>query len=135
MKARSPKRIANKKGVKKKSAKKKSAKKRHAKTIAPTIKKYLLRLYITGPTPQSQHALANIKRICEKYLKNNYELRVIDIYQAPQLAKDDQIIATPTLIKLLPAPLRRLIGDLSSEDRVLQGLGLKARSGKFAATP
>src|SRR4051794_15086967 len=81
-------------------------------------RKYVLRLYITGTTPQSQRALANIRRICEEHLKDRYELQVIDIYQKPSLAKDEQIIAAPTLIKILPHPLRRLIGDLSNDERV-----------------
>lgn len=88
---------------------------------------YILRLYITGTTPQSQRALANIKRICEEHLNGNYELQVIDIYQTPQLARDEQIIAAPTLIKVLPHPLKRLIGDLSNEKRVLLGLDVRPK--------
>ena len=89
--------------------------------------KYLLRLYITGTTPQSQRALANIKRICEDHLQDRYELQVIDIYQIPTLARDEQIIAAPTLVKMLPLPLRRLIGDLSDERRVLLGLDVRPK--------
>jgi len=89
--------------------------------------KYVLKLYITGMTPRSQEALRNIKNILNDNLTDNYELEVIDIYQQPTLAKDDQIIAVPTLIKKLPAPLRRLIGDLSQEDRIILGLDLKSR--------
>lgn len=88
---------------------------------------YLLRLYITGSTPTSVKAVANIKRICEEHLKDSYKLEVIDIYQQPQLAKGDQIIAAPTLVKQLPHPLRRLIGDMSNTERVLLGLDLKPR--------
>ena len=106
---------------------KQGAKKRAEKADVVSRPKYVLRLYITGTTPRSQHALANIKRICEDYLKNEYELKVIDIYQSPKLAKDEQIIATPTLIKMLPTPLRRLIGDFSNEDRVLLGLDIQVR--------
>lgn len=111
---------------------KKSRSKAKATQSATRRKKFFLRLYITGTTPRSQRALANIKRICDDHLTDEYELQVIDIYQSPQLAKDEQIIATPTLIKLLPAPLRRLIGDFSNEDRVLLGLDVKARPCKVS---
>jgi len=90
--------------------------------------KYVLKLYITGMTPRSQEALRNIKKILNDNFADNYELEVIDIYQQPTLAKDDQIIAVPTLIKKLPAPLRRLIGDLSQEDRIILGLDLKPKT-------
>lgn len=90
--------------------------------------KYVLKLYVTGMTPRSQEALRNIKKVCLEYLNNNYELEIIDIYQQPTLAKGDQIIAVPTLVKKLPAPLRRLIGDLSLEDRILLGLDLKPKT-------
>ena len=89
--------------------------------------KYVLKLYITGMTPRSQEALRNIKRILHEHLGDNYELEVIDIYQQPSLAKGDQIIAVPTLVKKLPAPIRKLIGDLSQEDRILLGLDLKPK--------
>jgi circadian clock protein KaiB len=85
---------------------------------------YVLRLYVTGMTPRSTEAFSSIKAICEKHLHGRYDLEVIDIYQQPTLARDDQIIAAPTLIKKLPAPLRRLVGNLSKEDRVLIGLDL-----------
>jgi circadian clock protein KaiB len=90
--------------------------------------KYILKLYITGMTPRSQDALLNVKKIMHEYEGDNYELEVIDIYQQPTLAKGDQIIAVPTLIKKLPSPLRRLIGDLSQEDRIILGLDLKPKS-------
>jgi len=86
---------------------------------------YVLRLYITGMTPRSTEAFSSIKAICEKYLHGRYDLEVIDIYQQPALARDEQIIAAPTLVKKLPAPLRRLVGNLSQEERVLIGLGLQ----------
>ncbi len=89
--------------------------------------KYVLKLYITGMTPRSQEALRNIRKVCKEYLGDNYELEVIDIYQQPSLAKGDQIIAVPTLVKKLPAPIRKLIGDLSQEDRILLGLDLKPK--------
>jgi len=90
--------------------------------------KYVLRLYVTGQTPNSVRAIANIKAICEEHLKGRYDLQVIDIYQRPGLAKDEQILAAPTLIKKLPLPLRRLVGDLSKTERVLLGLDLRAKS-------
>ena len=89
--------------------------------------KYVLRLYVTGMTPRSQQAIAAIKTICEKHLKGRYDLEVIDIYQNPILAKDQQIVAVPTLVKQLPLPLRRLIGNLSDEERVLVGLDLRPK--------
>lgn len=92
----------------------------------PDNDKYLLRLYITGSTVRSVLALTNLKRICEEYLEGRYELEVIDLYQHPALAKGDQIIATPTLIKKLPLPFRRIIGDMSNKENVLLGLDLKA---------
>ena len=88
--------------------------------------KYVLKLYIAGMTPKSVRAISNIKLICEDYLKGRYNLEVIDLYQTPQLAKGEQIIAAPTLIKKLPLPLRRIIGDMSSTDRLLVGLDLRA---------
>ena len=87
---------------------------------------HLLKLYVTGTSPQSMRAIANIKKICEEHLKGQYELEVIDLYQRPQLARGEQIIAAPTLVKKLPLPLRKLIGDMSDAERVLVGLDLKA---------
>jgi circadian clock protein KaiB len=89
--------------------------------------KYVLRLYVSGSTLKSAQAVENIKQICEQYLKNRYDLEVIDIYQQPNLARDEQIVAVPTLIKRLPSPLRRLVGDLSNLKRVLFGLDLGTR--------
>jgi circadian clock protein KaiB len=86
---------------------------------------YVLRLYITGLTPRSQRAVQNVKQICEDYLKGRYDLEVIDIYKYPALAIGEQIIATPTLIKKLPLPLRSFIGDLSNTEKILFGLDLK----------
>lgn len=90
--------------------------------------KFILKLYVTGMTPRSQETLRNLEAVCRKYIGDNYELEVIDIYQQPALAKGEQIIAVPTLIKKLPLPLRRLIGDLSKEDHILMGLDLKVKS-------
>jgi circadian clock protein KaiB len=95
--------------------------------------KYLLRLYVTGQTPNSTRALANIKRICEEEIGDEYEIEVIDILKHPQLAEDDKIIATPTLVKKLPSPLRRLIGDLSNREKVLLGLDIVEPKSKAAS--
>ncbi|MBW3097404.1 circadian clock KaiB family protein [Pseudohoeflea coraliihabitans] len=85
---------------------------------------FVLRLYVTGSTPRSTRAVEIIRRVCEERLNGRYDLEVIDIYQNPQAARDAQIIAAPTLVKILPEPLRRIIGDLSNSDRVLAGLNL-----------
>ena len=90
--------------------------------------KYVLRLYVAGMTPKSTQAIANVKRICNEHLSGRYELEVIDIYQQPKLAKGEQIIAAPTLIKKLPLPLRRLIGDMSNTERFLVGIDLKPKN-------
>jgi circadian clock protein KaiB len=89
---------------------------------------YILRLYVTGLTPRSTLAIANVRRICDVHLAGRYELEVIDLYQQPRLAKGEQIIAAPTLIKTLPLPLRRLIGDMSDTEKVLIGMDLKPRT-------
>jgi circadian clock protein KaiB len=86
---------------------------------------YLLKLYITGVTPRSVRAIENIKKMCEQYLHGRYNLEVIDLYQNPTLAKGEQIIAAPTLIRKLPLPLRRIIGDMSNEGQLLVGLDLR----------
>ena len=88
---------------------------------------YVLRLYVAGQTPKSVDAITNITQICEEHLKGRFELEVIDLYQQPQLAQGDQIIAVPTLIKKLPPPLRRIIGDMSNTERVLVGLDLRMK--------
>ncbi|MDZ7634005.1 MAG: circadian clock KaiB family protein [Bacteroidales bacterium] len=87
--------------------------------------KYVLRLFITGTTSKSVLALTNLKKICEEYLKGRYDLEVIDLYQKPDMARDEQIIAAPTLIKKLPLPFRRIIGDMSDIEKVLIGLEIK----------
>jgi len=87
--------------------------------------KYKLRLFITGTTARSVLAISNLKKICEEYLEGKYELEVIDLYQNPLLAREEQIIAAPTLIKKLPLPFRRIIGDMSNEEKVLMGLDLR----------
>lgn len=85
---------------------------------------YVLRLYVTGTTPRSMQAIANVKKICDTHLKDRVELEVIDVYQKPDIAKKDQIVALPTLIRELPKPLRRIIGDLSDTEQVLVRLDL-----------
>ena len=91
---------------------------------AQSTQRYVLRLYVTGTTPRSSKAVQNIRALCEEHLRGRYDLEVIDIYQQPVLARGEQIIAAPTLIKKLPEPLRKLVGDLSDTDRVLIGLDL-----------
>ena len=90
--------------------------------------RYILRLYVAGMTSRSARAVENVRAFCEKHLEGRYDLQVIDVYQQPALAKSEQLIAAPTLIKKLPLPLRRLIGDMSNEDRVLVGLDLIPRT-------
>jgi circadian clock protein KaiB len=89
-----------------------------------TAERYVLKLYITGMTSRSARAIENLQGICEKHLAGRYELQIIDVYQQPGLAQRDQVVAIPTLIKRLPLPLRRLIGDMSDEERVLVGLDI-----------
>ena len=89
--------------------------------------RYVLRLYVTGMTSRSRRAIQNIRTICEKHLHGLYALEIVDLYQQPVLAAGEQILAAPTLVKRLPLPLRRIIGDMSDTDRVLVGLDLKAR--------
>jgi circadian clock protein KaiB len=89
---------------------------------------YILKLYVAGQSPKSVNAIVNIKKICEENLQGQYELEVIDLYQQPQLAQGEQIIAVPTLIRKLPPPLRRIIGDLSNIERVLVGLDIRKKA-------
>ena len=88
---------------------------------------YLLRLFVSGTTPRSARAIQNIRALCEEKLQGRYELEVIDIYQHPEMVKTDQVVVTPTLVRKLPLPLRRIIGDLSDTVRVLTGLDLTGR--------
>ena len=90
------------------------------------MNKYTLKLYITGNTSRSERAVANLRNICEQRLNDAYEMIVIDVLERPQLAEEDRIIATPTLIKELPPPMRRMIGDLSDTEKVLLGLDVPA---------
>jgi circadian clock protein KaiB len=89
--------------------------------------KWNLRLYTAGQSPKSLAALANLKRVCDEHLAGRYSIEVVDLLRNPRLAKDDQIVAIPTLVRKLPEPLRRIVGDLSDTERTLVGLQLKAR--------
>jgi circadian clock protein KaiB len=97
---------------------------------ASSTEKYVLRLYVTGMTPKSINAIENIRKICEENLKGQYELKVIDIYQQPELARKEEILAAPTLIKKLPLPLRTFIGDMSDKEKILVGLNVLPRKDK-----
>lgn len=88
--------------------------------------RYVLRLFVAGMNPRSLRAVENLRRVCEEHLAGDYELRIIDIYDLPAMAEEGQVVAAPTLIKELPAPLRRLVGDLADEGRVLLALGLRS---------
>jgi circadian clock protein KaiB len=93
----------------------------------PDAAYYRLRLFVSGTTPRSARAIQNIRALCEEKLQNRYELEVIDIYQHPELVKQEQIVVTPTLVKKLPLPVRKIIGDLSNNDRVLVILDILPR--------
>ena len=90
------------------------------------LSKYILTLYVTGTSPRTQIAIDNLNRICSQELADRYELEIVDVLEHPQRAEDERILATPTLIKQLPPPLRRVIGDLSDKDKVLLGLEVRA---------
>ncbi len=97
----------------------------HAAAEAP--EQWNLRLYVAGQTPRAIAALDNLKRICEEHLAGQYTIEVVDLLRNPQLARGDQILAVPTLVRKLPEPVRKIIGDLSNEERVLVGLNLRPR--------
>lgn len=99
----------------------------------PDPEKHLLLLYVAGMSPKSSRSIANVRKFCEENLKDSYKLKVIDIYQQPHLAKEAQIIATPTLIKKLPLPLRKLIGDMSDREKFFVGIDLKPLHSKAQA--
>jgi circadian clock protein KaiB len=109
----------------KKGRRKDSAEKLDLAMSVSVKDKYILRLYITGSTSRSIQAITNLKKICDEYLEGRYELEVIDLYKNPSLAIGEQIIAAPTLIKKLPLPFRRIIGDMSNKEKVLFGLDLR----------
>jgi circadian clock protein KaiB len=93
----------------------------------PSEKAYVLRLYVAGQTPKSVLAFRNLKEICEEYLQGRYEIEIVDLLENPQLAQGDQILAVPTLVRRLPEPIKKIIGDLSNTERVLVGLDLQER--------
>jgi circadian clock protein KaiB len=97
-------------------------------TAAEPVEFWELRLCVAGQTPKSLAAFANLKRLCEEHLQERYVLEVIDLLKTPQLAEDDQILAVPTLVRKLPVPIRKIIGDLSNTERVLVGLDLRPRA-------
>ena len=113
------------KRAEKKPRKKKSTSKARRKPREGAKARYILRLYITGQTPRSLQSVENLRVLCDKYLPGQFDLEVIDIYQQPSLAKSEQIIAAPTLIKSRPLPLRRFIGDMSRTEKIIVGLGLR----------
>ena len=91
-------------------------------SLSPANESFVLRLYIAGQTPKCMRAFANLKRICEQYLADRYQIEMIDLLQDPALARNDQILAVPTLVRRVPVPVRKIIGDLSNTQRVLAGL-------------
>jgi circadian clock protein KaiB len=93
----------------------------------PAGEAYSLRLYVAGQTPKSVLAFRNLKQICDEHLHGRYEIEIIDLLENPQLARGDQILAVPTLVRRLPEPIKKIIGDLSNTERVLVGLDLRAR--------
>lgn len=96
---------------------------------------YILKLYVTGQTPRATRAIENLRRVCEEELQGQYELQIIDVLEHPQMAEDDKVLATPTLIKQLPPPLRRVIGDLSDKEKVLLGLEVRPDSATMTRKP
>lgn len=95
--------------------------------VSKQNKQWQLRLYVAGQTPKCLAAFANLKRLCEEHMDGNYHIEIVDLLQHPQLAKGDQILAIPTLVRKLPEPVRKIIGDLSNTERVLVGLDLRPR--------
>lgn len=103
----------------------KTVKRRTYRPPARAGKRWQMRLYVAGQTPKSLTAFANLKQICEEHLKGRYSIEVIDLLEHPQLSRGDQILAIPTLVRKLPQPVRKIIGDLSDTERVLVGLDLR----------
>ena len=101
------------------------AKRQPRRAERPAVPQYQLRLYVAGQSARSVTALANLKRVCDQHLEGRYSVEVIDLLEQPHLAKGDQILAVPTLVRKLPEPIRKIIGDLSNTDRVLVGLDVK----------
>jgi circadian clock protein KaiB len=93
--------------------------------VPSSTETFLLRLYVAGQTPKCIRAFENLKRLCEEHLANRYEIEIVDLLERPQLGRGDQILAIPTLVRRLPAPMKKIIGDLSNTERVLVGLDLR----------
>lgn len=105
--------------------KRRTSRARHVESSSAPPERWELRLYVAGETARSARALANLKRICEEHLKGQYSIELVDVLKNPRLARGDQILALPTLVRKLPEPMKKIIGDLSNEDRVLIGLDLR----------
>lgn len=105
--------------------KRRTSRARHVEPSSAPPERWELRLYVAGETARSARALANLKRICEEHLKGQYSIELVDVLKNPRLARGDQILALPTLVRKLPEPMKKIIGDLSNEDRVLIGLDLR----------
>jgi circadian clock protein KaiB len=91
----------------------------------PPADKFVLRLFVTGMTPRSTRAIHLVRAVCEEHLAGQYELEIVDVYQQPERIRDEQIFAIPTLVKYLPNPMRKIIGDMSNKERLMHGLGLQ----------
>jgi circadian clock protein KaiB len=113
------------KGTAKFRVKKRTTPRRRKKSPKRRAARYILRLYITGQTPRSLQSVENLRALCDKHLRGQFDLEVVDIYQQPAMAAAGQVIAAPTLIKSMPLPLRRLVGDFSDQQRVILGLDIK----------
>jgi circadian clock protein KaiB len=112
-------------GSRRRAGRRENARSLEAAAGRPAETKHILKLYVAGVNSRSSRAIRTITEICDEYLEGRYELRIIDIYQQPTLARGEQIIAAPTLVKKLPLPLRRIIGDMANKEKVLVGLDLK----------
>src|ERR1700733_6437640 len=121
------------KSRRKSKTKNSSATKTRRRTPKRSAARYALRLYITGQTPRSRQSVENLRALCDKYIPGQFDLEVVDIYQQPAMAAAGQIIAAPTLIKSMPLPLRRLVGDFSDQNRVILGLDIKLDEEKGSA--
>jgi circadian clock protein KaiB len=119
--------------MKKKAAISAEARAMEAAIAAHAAAVYVLRLYVTGSSPRSARAISNICKICEEHLEGRYDLEVLDISQNPALAKSEQILAAPTLIKTFPLPTRRFVGDMSQSERIVLGLGCRKAAKRSAA--
>ena len=110
-----------------KKSRRKASNGRVSSSASDDLNRWNLRLYVAGQTPRSLTAFKNLKKICEEYLKGQYHIEVVDLLENPTLARGDQILAVPTLVRKLPQPIRKIIGDLSNTDRVLVGLDIQPR--------